>query len=184
MIRPAETIETERLLLRKPRVRDARAVMAAYASDPEATRYLTFRPQYDLRQTKRFLRQARVGWTRQLVFTWAITLKEGGRIIGMIDARLEGCHLMLGYVLSRSFWNLGYMSEAVAAVTDWGLSQEPVHRVWAVCDIENAASARVLEKVGMVREGTLRRWVVLPNRSDVPRDCYCYAKIKVTGSQE
>jgi ribosomal-protein-alanine N-acetyltransferase len=184
MIRTPEVIETKRLFLRKPRVRDARAVMEAYASDPEATKYLTFPPQFDIGETKRFLRQARVFWNRETVFTWAITLKEEGHLVGMIEARVEGCHLSLGYVLSRHYWNMGYMSEAVAAVTDWGLAQRTIYRIWAVCDIENTASARVLEKVGMVREGILHRWVVLPNRSTIPRDCYCYAKIKTIKNVE
>lgn len=178
MIPAPETLETRRLMLRKPRVRDARAVMAAYASDAETTRYLMFRPHRDIRETKTFLRRAKVLRNRGMVFTWAITVKESGRLIGMIDARVEGCQMNLGYVLSREYWNKGYMSEAVAAVTEWGLSLNEIHRVWAVCDVENVASVRVLEKVGMRREGILRRWVVLPNRSETPRDCCCYARIK------
>ena len=49
------------------------------------------------------------------------------------------------------------MTEVVRAVTDWALAQPEVHRVWAVCDVENLASARVMEKAGMAREGKLRR---------------------------
>ncbi len=67
------------------------------------------------------------------------------------------------------------MTEAVKAIVDWVLKQESIHRVWAFCDVENLASARVLEKVGMQREGVLRRWMIHPNVSDEPRDCYCYA---------
>jgi ribosomal-protein-alanine N-acetyltransferase len=50
--------------------------------------------------------------------------------------------------------------------------------VWAVCDVDNLASARVLEKAGMGREGRLRRWVLHPNVSAAPRDCWCYAHVK------
>jgi [ribosomal protein S5]-alanine N-acetyltransferase len=50
--------------------------------------------------------------------------------------------------------------------------------VWAVCDVENAASARVLEKAGMRREGVLRRWAMHPNMGEEPRDSFCYAKVK------
>ena len=182
MILAPERLETRRLMLRKPRVRDARAVTEAYAGDAETTRYLMFRPHRDIRETRVFLRQAKAFWNMGTVFTWAITLKENGRLIGMIDARMEGCHANLGYVLSREYWNKGYMSEAVAAVTEWALALNGIYRVWAVCDTENAASARVLEKVGMTRVGILRRWVVLPNRSEAPRDCYCYAIVKRTAA--
>ena len=70
------------------------------------------------------------------------------------------------------------MTEAVRAVVEWALSQPGIYRVWAVCDVDNAASAKVLEKVGMRCEGILRRWVIHPNIDAAPRDCYCYAIIK------
>jgi ribosomal-protein-alanine N-acetyltransferase len=95
----------------------------------------------------------------------------------MIDIRME-THANLGYVLARPFWNRGYMTEAVVAVSSWALEQEEIARVWAVCDVENIASARVLEKAGFEREGMLERWMVLPNRGTEPRDCYCYGKVK------
>lgn len=70
------------------------------------------------------------------------------------------------------------MTEAVRAVVDWAIGQPEMHRVWAVCDVDNKASARVLEKAGMEREGILRRWSIHPNISEFPRDCICYAKVK------
>ena len=53
-----------------------------------------------------------------------------------------------------------------------------VTRVSGVCDVENLASARVLEKAGMLREGRLRRHTVHPNVSDHPRDVYLYARTR------
>jgi RimJ/RimL family protein N-acetyltransferase len=52
-----------------------------------------------------------------------------------------------------------------------------VHRVWAVVDVENTRSARVLEKIGMTREGTLRAWAAMPAFAS-PRDVYCYAAVR------
>src|SRR4029077_3851095 len=80
----------------------------------------------------------------------------------------------IGYVLSRNLWGGGYMTEAANAVVEWAINLSSVYRVWAVCDCENKAdapdiigalSARVLEKVGMQREGILRRYIVHPNVS-------------------
>jgi len=48
----------------------------------------------------------------------------------------------------------------------------------AVCDVENIASARVMEKAGLSREGVLRRWLVHPNLGPEPRDCYGYARVR------
>ena len=70
------------------------------------------------------------------------------------------------------------MTEALEPLVNWAIAQPDIYRVWAVCDIENLASARVLEKLGMTREGRLHRWLVHPNISDEPRDCFCYAKVK------
>jgi ribosomal-protein-alanine N-acetyltransferase len=52
-----------------------------------------------------------------------------------------------------------------------------IQRVWAFVDVENVPSARVLEKAGLTREGCLRKWYV-PSGFGVPRDAWCYAKIK------
>jgi RimJ/RimL family protein N-acetyltransferase len=70
------------------------------------------------------------------------------------------------------------MPEALRPIVDWALQQKEIYRIWAFCDVDNRASARVLEKIGMQREGVLRRWFVHPNMGDVPRDCFCYARIK------
>lgn len=70
------------------------------------------------------------------------------------------------------------MTEAVSAVAEWLLTAQGLYRVWAVCDTENTASSRVMEKVGMSREGILKRWTVHPNASSEPRDCYVYARVR------
>ncbi len=70
------------------------------------------------------------------------------------------------------------MTEAIRTITEWALSQPSIFRVWAVCDVENAASVKVLEKAGFQQEGIFRRWLIHPDISDEPRDCYCYAAVK------
>jgi ribosomal-protein-alanine N-acetyltransferase len=70
------------------------------------------------------------------------------------------------------------MTEVLTEVTAWGLRQPAIFRIGAVCDVDNGASAGVLEKSGFVREGLLRRWLVHPNISDEPRDCYSYCCVR------
>jgi RimJ/RimL family protein N-acetyltransferase len=53
-----------------------------------------------------------------------------------------------------------------------------IWRVQAFCDLANRASARVLEKAGLTLEGTLRRYMVMPNLSAAPRDMLCYSKVR------
>jgi RimJ/RimL family protein N-acetyltransferase len=177
--RPAapDRIVTQRLVLRKPVLDDAVSVLGTYAGDPLVTRFLTWTPDQSLEEIQLFLTRALEKWDAKNVFTWTITLAETGQAIGMIDLRLE-THAQLGYVLARSHWNLGIMTEAVRAVIDWALSQPGIHRVWAVCDVDNSASARVMEKAGMEREGLFRKYMVFPNIGPTPRDCYCYARVR------
>ena len=71
--------------------------------------------------------------------------------------------------------------EVITALTEvvrWAVAQPGIFRVWAVCDCENVASARLLERVGMEFEGVLRRWIVHPNLGDDPRDTRCYSIVR------
>ena len=97
------------------------------------------------------------------------------RLAGSITGKRRG-RVQLGYALAQAFWGKGYATEAVMAVTAWALSQPGFHRVGALCDLENVASQRVLEKAGFQREGVLRRWEILPNLGSASRDVLCYGK--------
>lgn len=167
---------TPRLVLRRTTADDAEAVFD-YARDPEVSRYVTWRPHTSLDDARAFLAWCDDRWTHAIAFNWAITRRPDARLLGTIEARPKGHRVELGYVLGRSAWGQGYAPEAVRAVMRWALAQRSVHRVWAVCDIENKRSVRVLEKAGMVREGCLHAWAALP-AFDGPRDVWCYATVK------
>jgi RimJ/RimL family protein N-acetyltransferase len=166
-----ETIRTDRLVLRRPVEADATSIFDGYAQDPEVVRYLMWRPHASLEDTRAYLGFVQGGWDAATEYTWAITRRGDDRLIGMIAARPRGFKCDLGYVLAPAHWGQGITAEAGRAV---------VYRVWAVCDVENRASARVMEKLGMQLEGVLRRWVVHPNISSEPRDSLCYARVRGT----
>jgi len=84
----------------------------------------------------------------------------------------------VGYVIARAYWGNGYMPEATRAIIEWAFQQPTIYRVYATTDVENVASQRVLEKVGMQREGLLRKHIIHPNISAIPRDSYMYAITK------
>lgn len=180
---PPESFTTARLLLRKPRVEDAPLIFAGYAQDPEVVRYLTFLPHRDVQETDEVVSRFLENWRSGKSFSWLIFLRDSGELAGAISARHDQ-GINIGYALGHPFWGKGFMSEAVTAVVDWAFSMPGVFRVWAVCDLENAASARLLERNGFREEGTLRKWSLHPNISEIPRDCYCYAKTRdsISGS--
>jgi ribosomal-protein-alanine N-acetyltransferase len=175
---PPEAISTKGLVLRRPRLPDANDIFDSYAADPEVTRYVTWRPYRNRSEVAPFLQSRLARWDSGEEFSWAITRAEEDRVIGMIGCRVREQAADIGYVMSRKYWNRGYITEAAKAVVDWAGNLEFIYRVWAVCDVENKASARVLEKVGMQREGTLRRYIVHPNVSPEPRDCFVYSKVR------
>jgi [ribosomal protein S5]-alanine N-acetyltransferase len=178
LIEPPEVITTRQLVLRRPRLSDADDIFDSYAADPEVTRYVTWRPYKDRSEVAPFLQSRLARWDSGEEFSWVITRPEKDRVIGVIGCRVREHAADIGYVMSRNYWNRGYTTEAANTVVDWASNLEFVYRVWAVCDVENIASARVLEKIGMQREGILRRYIVHPNMSPEPRDCFVYSKIR------
>lgn len=177
-MKPPERFETARLLLRPPTLDDAENIFETYANDPEVTRYLVWEPHETLEDTRKFLQRCVEVWEEGTAFPWVLVLKETGQLVGMLELRFEGHKADLGYVMAKAFWGEGFATEAAKLVVDWALAQPPIYRVWAVCDVDNYASARVLEKAGMQREGVLRRWLRHPSAGKTPRDCYAYAIVK------
>jgi ribosomal-protein-alanine N-acetyltransferase len=157
-------LETERLLLRKMRLEDARA-MFAYASDPEVTRYVLFDTHRSIEDSVAFLRFAVEGYERGDFGGWGVVLKDSGAFVGTCGVDYgyapEHARAELGYVLSREHWGKGLMPEAVRAVIRFGFGRMELNRIQARCIAENTASARVMEKAGMTYEGTLREYELI-----------------------
>lgn len=177
-MKPPERIETERLILRKPSMEDAPILFAAYMQDPEVTRFLRWGPHQELSEVQDFIKGCICEWEEGTRFPCAITLKAYDEPFGMIDFHVTAATVGVGYVIARSHQGKGYATEALRAVIDWAFRQPSVYRVNASTDVDNIASRRVMEKAGMRREGLLRKYMLHPNISDVPRDCYVYAIVK------
>jgi ribosomal-protein-alanine N-acetyltransferase len=96
----------------------------------------------------------------------------------MIEIRPEGFKADVGYAVGRAYGGKGYGTEVLRALLVWAMDDPSIYRVWAVCDVDNIASARVMEKSGMQREGILHRYIIHPGVSKEPRDCFLYAIVK------
>jgi RimJ/RimL family protein N-acetyltransferase len=178
VINPPKILKTERLRLRKAKLSDAEAIFRQYAEDPQVIKYVSWHAHRNLEETREYMRMCMMAWDVAKAFHWVIETRDDKEVIGMIIARVNAEKWELGFVLAQAYWGRGFMTEAVKALIAWALKQNEIFRVWAVCDIDNKASARVMEKAGMVREGILKRWSVHPNLSPEPRDSYCYAITK------
>jgi RimJ/RimL family protein N-acetyltransferase len=169
---------TARLILRPIAKGDAAAIFGGYARDPEATRFLSFRPHQHISDTEAYIARCEAAPANKSQ-TYVLVGRNDGGLLGAFELRRPELHrLGFGYVLARAFWGQGLMTEALAEVVRWAMGQDTIWRIGDVCDIENLASARVMEKAGLIREGILHRWIIHPNISNQPRDCFSYARVK------
>ncbi len=175
---PPERIVTKRLILRRPKPEDGPAKYEN-SRDPAVNRYMGWTPHATLQDAIYHVERTAARWVNGEEYSWVITEKPSDVAIGSIACHPQEHAVELGYVLAKNQWGKGYATEAAKAVFEWVVAQQDVFRVWANCDIENVASMRVLEKLGMSREGVLRRWRVRPNLAPrVPRDAVIYAWVR------
>jgi len=171
-----DAFQTPRLLFRPIGMLDAVSIFDNYAQDPEVSRYLTWRPHAGLQQTEAYVQSCLQATTYR---TYVLVRRTDDEVIGSFDLRNTGpARLGYGYVLACPYWGKGLMTEALAEVVGWALRQPSIWRIGDVVDAENLASARVMEKAGLEREGLLRRWGMHPNMGDAPRDCFSYSKVR------
>ncbi|WP_116076569.1 GNAT family N-acetyltransferase [Asanoa ferruginea] len=150
---------TSRLLLRELTSPDRDAVHG-YASDTDVTRFMDWGPN-SAADTAAFLADVlrEAAAVPRLAYTLAIVVRASGELVGAVHlAVTSGAHRRgeMGYVLAAAEWGKGYATEAAAAILRFGFDEVGLHKVVATCDPDNVASARVLRKIGMRREGHLR----------------------------
>ncbi|MGE7603519.1 GNAT family N-acetyltransferase [Peribacillus sp. NPDC097675] len=160
------TLETERLILRKVTWDDVEDIHA-YSSIEEVTKYVTWETHKTLEDTKEFIKFAFTQYENKHIAPWGIQYKENGKIIGTIDfVSHHGGHRVaeIGYVLSQDYWGKGIMTEAANEVIAFGFDRMDVVRIQARCFVDNIGSSRVMEKIGMSFEGTMRNMMFVKGK--------------------
>lgn len=168
-------METTRLLLRPFRPEDADDLYA-YLSRERVTRYEPYAP---------FTREQAVAEAARRVGDsafHAVTLRETGRVIGnLYFAPGESGTWDLGYVFHDEFWGRGYATEACRALLTDAFTRGNVHRVIAMCNPDNAASWKLMERLGMRREAHFRQnisFVQDAQGNPFWQDTYVYAILR------
>jgi RimJ/RimL family protein N-acetyltransferase len=168
-------VETERLVLRRPRPADVEAIFERYASDPAVTRYLSWPRHVSLDDTRVFLAFSDVEWRQWGCGPYLAFTRTDDVLIGSTGLAFETQEVAsTGYLLAHDSWGKGYATEILVAMTRLAGSLG-VARLYAVCHRENTASRRVLEKCGFAAEGILRRHTTFPNLGPDRTDVLCYA---------
>ena len=152
------TLTTERLLLAPPEASDVtplyRNLRAGRITDTIVWDGPRSRGEYS-----QALRQFRRSHRRGKPENWVIRLLTDRQPIGCISLRRElpAGRANLGYWLAEPMQGQGYMTEAAAELVRWGFEQQQLEKIEAAVFLGNVASRRVLEKIGLVCEGTIRK---------------------------
>jgi ribosomal-protein-alanine N-acetyltransferase len=155
-------IETERLVLRRPRLSDAKALHAAYG-DPEVMAHIGLGETLDLAGTRAWLEKSLQRWKADGFGHFAVERKEDRRVVGRVGFLVwdpdewrtgtlkelgENAAVELGWLLARAHWGNGYATEAALACRDYAFKELRLERLISLIAHGNDASVRVAEKIG------------------------------------
>lgn len=153
------TLETERLLLRPFAPTDADALFALQ-SDAFVLRYWDSPPWTDRSRADSFIATCKQMADEETGVRPAIERKSDHMFLGwctFTDWNPTFRSASLGYCLTQESWGHGYATEAARALAGWAFDNVDLNRIQSEVDTRNPASARVLEKLGFILEGTLRQ---------------------------
>lgn len=177
MLQPPEVFGGSRVQLRRSTAADYAAVFPV-VTDPEVMYYMDWKTHASIDETRQFFAGVAERWDSGEDFHWIVQTLSDKRFLGSISCRIAGHAADFGYLFASAAWGCGYASEAVALLVGWLKAQPEVLRIWATTDIENVRSQRVLERAGLLKEGTLRMATYRPQIGGLPRDKNVYALVK------
>lgn len=151
-------IETERLTLRPLTVGDAKAVFEGWSSDQSVARFMRWSLHRDIEEAKEWLIGEEAAVMGEDVYNWGFVLKENQKLIGSGGLIYSQQHQMheIGYVLARDYWRKGLTTEAAKRIVECAKDELNIKKVFATHAIDNAASGRIIKKIGFTyqNEGT------------------------------
>lgn len=169
-----ERLETDRLIIQRLRYEEAEEIFFTYASKPEATRFMSWSTHESITDTRAFLRYAVNAWNEHKDYSYAIRLKASYKLIGSFGILHDAGKVQFGYILSPTYWGMGYATEACTRMMQELTKLPQVERIGTYVDVENKSSMRVLLKSGFKEEARVSRWMRFPNQQDEPRDCIVF----------
>lgn len=177
------TIETERLILRMWRKKDA-ADLYAYAKNPNVGPHAGWKP-HDSVVESRFI----IATMFLTNMCWAIVDRATGKVIGSIGLekdkfRPDVNSRELGYSLSEDYWGRGLMTEAAKRMVQYAFESLKLDVLMIRTGDANLRSQRVIEKCGFQYEGTLRRTYRIYDGSIREVRCYSILKEEYTAAEK
>lgn len=152
-------LETERLILRRFIIEDAEPMYKNWASEDEVTKFLTWPTHASVEVTKVVLNDWINRYENPDFYNWGIEIKETGELIGnisVVSIKESTKEAVLGYCMGTKWWGQEIMPEAGKAVIQYLFEEAGFHRIASNHEKNNSKSGRVMQKIGMKYEGTLR----------------------------
>jgi RimJ/RimL family protein N-acetyltransferase len=159
-----DPIRTQRLVIREFRMSDRESLLSVVRDPDQIKHMLLFLDTEE--QLDAFLAMVQASVDTEPRYQWHLAVEDiaSGRYLGSCCLMVEPeapSSAELGYWFLREAWGQGYATEASAALLELGFRRLGYHRVWGKCHVDNVASAKVMEKLRMNYEGTLREHVWL-----------------------
>ena len=153
-------LETERLILRRFTLDDANAMFNNWTSDPEVTKFMTWKTHTSAEESKMILSDWINRYDEENYYQWAIVFKENGAdpIGGISSVRNSDTKQVvhIGYCIGRKWWHKGITSEALSAIIKFFFEEVSLNRIESSHDLNNPNSGKVMTKCGLLYEGTQR----------------------------
>jgi ribosomal-protein-alanine N-acetyltransferase len=175
-------LETERLSLRRISLDDANNVYREILGNKGRLHFLDWNYAADINEAKIYIENIINSYSKETYFFWLIEEKVKQKFVGCIfvcNSDISKRIAEIEYVASDKTQGHGYMTEALYKIIDFLIKEVGYYRIEGVCNIENKASARVMEKAGMVLEGTLRGRALNMNEDGNPGDLKMYSFIPI-----
>jgi ribosomal-protein-alanine N-acetyltransferase len=155
-------LETERLVLRLLKLEDAERVEELASDYDVAKTTLTIPHPYPKGSSKQFISSMVDAEKEGKIVIFAVINKEDKRLIGIINISNNKTHERgeLAYWIGKPFWGKGFGTEAANAILKLGFEELHLNRIFAAAFTNNPGSWRIMEKIGMKYEGTLKQHVV------------------------
>ncbi len=155
---PMERLETDRLILRRMDLHDAKD-MFEYSRDPQVALHVLWDAHTSISESRSYIKCMMRRYRAGDPASWGIVRKDQDRLVGTIGYmwyQPENNSAEIGYSIARDCWNQGFMTEALAEVIRYSFENMGMNRLEAQHEKDNPASGAVMRKNGMVHEGTLR----------------------------
>jgi len=176
---PPKTFETERLYLQACEYEHAHALFRNYTSDVLSSEYLQREPHHSISQAQGFIKfWGSESWRENDKYAWSLINKIDNQAYGLLILIIENDRADIHFGLSHKMWKKSYMTEAALKIMNWIKNETSIQEVFTVCDLENTASIKLLEKIGLKKIKMLENYIKLPSKGETMRDVWLYSWLR------